>query len=144
MSSTDADIPSNYDSQNDSDNPPYGHFSSSDGNIDELLLAAARACISPKARALTKRQLAKALVDEFMLPTSVASKALTTLAALAAREIKTVGEFKFPGLCRIKAYSKPATRACEKEIAGVMRECKAKPAKTIVKAFLAAVLKHSV
>jgi nucleoid DNA-binding protein len=93
---------------------------------------------------MTKGGLAKALADEFQLKTSVTGKVLATLADLVAKEVKTIGKFNFPALCRIKTRKKPATKACKKEIFGVMRVCKAKPAKTVVKAFPAAVLKASV
>ena len=48
------------------------------------------------------------------------------------------------GLCKIKTRVKPATKACQKEIFGKMQTVKAKPARTIVKAFPVAALKKSV
>ena len=90
-----------------------------------------------------ERELAKALADECKLPTSVTGKAIAVIAFVGTKELKTVGKFNFPGLFKIKVRSKPATPACEKEMFGVMRKCKAKPAKTIVKAIPAAVLKRS-
>ena len=47
-----------------------------------------------------------------------------------------------PGVCRIKTRLKPATKAWTKIAFGAFVQCKAKPARTIVKAFAVAALKQ--
>merc|ERR1719436_2041929 len=68
-------------------------------------------------------------------------KAVDSLAEIAAKQVKSVGKFTFPGLCMIKTRQKPATKAGKREIFGEMRIVKAKPARTVVKAFPVSVLK---
>ena len=55
-----------------------------------------------------------------------------------------VGKFTVPGLCMIKTRNKPATKAGKREVFGKTMFVKAKPAKTVVKAFAVAALKKSV
>merc|ERR1712125_278524 len=95
-------------------------------------------------KAMTKGALVKAIAGEFELKTKQATKVINSLASIATKEMSTVGQFTFPGLCRIKSRTKPATKACKKNIFG--KECmvKAKPARTIVKAYPVAALKKSV
>ena len=64
--------------------------------------------------------------------------------ALATKEVKKTGIFTLPGLCRIKTRNKPATKACTRMMFGVETKVKAKPAKTVVKAFPAAALKQQI
>merc|ERR1712187_247981 len=75
---------------------------------------------------------------------SVAAKVLNELAEIGTAEVKKAGIFTIPGICRIKPRMKPATKAGKREIFGKMQIVKAKPARTIVKAFPAAALKQSV
>merc|ERR1719254_501465 len=96
------------------------------------------------AKAMTKGALADALATQCEIKKSVAGKALASLAAIATKEVKSTGIFTIPGLCRIKTRMKPATKAGKREIFGKMQIVKAKPARTIVKAFPAAALKQSV
>merc|ERR1719389_845949 len=96
------------------------------------------------AKPMTKGALVKAIAGEFEIKAKQASKVISSLAAIATKEMSTVGQFNFPGLCRIKSRTKPATKACKKNIFG--KEClvKARPARTIVKAYPVAALKRSV
>merc|ERR1719456_761394 len=93
---------------------------------------------------MTKGALVKAIAGEFEIKAKQASKVISSLAGIATKEVSTVGQFNFPGLCRIKSRTKPATKACKKNIFG--KECmvKARPARTIVKAYPVAALKKSV
>merc|ERR1739845_134586 len=95
-------------------------------------------------KAMTKGALVKAIAGEFEIKAKQASKVINSLASIATKEMGTVGQFTFPGLCRIKSRTKPATKACKKNIFG--KEClvKARPARTIVKAYPVAALKRSV
>merc|ERR1712039_975871 len=95
-------------------------------------------------KAMTKGAIAASIATEFELKQNVAGKIIASLAELGAKEVKKNGIFTFPGFCRIKTRVKPATKACKKEIFGEMRLVKAKPARTIVKAFPVAALKQSV
>merc|ERR1711978_175196 len=75
---------------------------------------------------------------------SQCTKLLGSLATIAATEVKKAGVFTIPGLCRIKTRTKPATKAGKREIFGKMQIVKAKPARTIVKAYPVAALKNSI
>ena len=93
---------------------------------------------------LSKGGMADAIADECEIKRAVASKIIDALAALATKEVQKVGKFVFPGLCMIKTRHKPATKAVKKEIFGEMRLVKARPARTIVKAYPVSVLKKSI
>merc|ERR1711937_184011 len=99
---------------------------------------------SATGKPLTKGAIAKQIAEECELKATVAGKMIASLAAIATKEVQKNGIFSFPGLCRIKTRQKPATKACKKEIFGKMQMVKARPARTIVKAFPAAALKKSV
>merc|ERR1739844_810593 len=62
-------------------------------------------------------------------------KVLETLAEVATEEVKGTGKFTIPGLCMLKTRKKPATKAGKREVFGKVMMVKAKPAKTIVKAY---------
>merc|ERR1711920_355662 len=96
------------------------------------------------ATAMSKGALAQALADGTELKKSQVSKVLDTLASVATKEVKKVGKCTIPGLCMIKTRTKPATKAGKREIFGKMVMVKAKPAKTIVKAYPVAALKKSI
>merc|ERR1712204_50893 len=97
-----------------------------------------------KAQVMTKGALADALATATEIKKSQCTKLLDTLATVATAEVKKAGVFSVPGLCRIKTRVKPATKAGKREIFGKMQIVKAKPAKTIVKAFPVAALKKSI
>merc|ERR1712176_185975 len=97
-----------------------------------------------KATAMSKGALADALATATEVKKSQCSKLLETLAAVATAEVKKAGVFTVPGLCRIKTRVKPATKAGKREIFGKMQIVKAKPARTIVKAFPVAALKKTI
>merc|ERR1719213_1088697 len=94
-------------------------------------------------KAMSKSEIAKSIAEEYELKTTVASKIISSLGELAAKEVKSAGKFTFPGLCMVKTRVKPATKAGEREIFGKMVVVKAKPARTIVKAYAVAALKRS-
>merc|ERR1712205_296200 len=95
-------------------------------------------------KAMTKSAIAKSIAEEFELKQTVAAKMISSLGELAAKEVKSAGKFTFPGLCMVKTRVKPATKAGEREVFGKVVMVKAKPARTIVKAFPVAALKKSV
>merc|ERR1712007_71033 len=93
------------------------------------------------ARAMSKGAIADKLATTHELKKSVVTKLLGTLAEVGAAEVKKTGLFTIPGLARIKTKRKPATKAGKKMMFGAEVVVKAKPAKTVVKAFPAAALK---
>merc|ERR1712232_1541395 len=96
------------------------------------------------SKAMTKGAIAKNIAEEFELKQTVAGKIIASLADIAAKEVKKTGKFTFPGFCMVKTRTKPATKAGQREIFGKMCTVKAKPARTIVKAFPVSALKKSI
>merc|ERR1712061_382658 len=94
--------------------------------------------------AMSKGAMAQELADATELNKSQVSKVLDCLASVATKEVKKVGKCTIPGVCMIKTRVKPATKAGKREIFGKVVMVKAKPAKTIVKAFPVAALKKAV
>merc|ERR1711988_846374 len=94
-----------------------------------------------KSTVMTKSALLAAIAEKCEVKRSVASTALSTLASIATEETKKNGKFVIPGVVMIKTRKKPATKAGKREMFGKTVLVKAKPAKTIVKAFPAKVLK---
>merc|ERR1712187_1049254 len=92
---------------------------------------------------MTKGALAEALATECELKKTVCSKLLDTLASVATTEVKKIGVFTLPGLCRMKTRTKPATKAGKREVFGKVVMVKAEPARKIVKAYPVAALKSS-
>ena len=107
-------------------------------------MAPMKAMKSGSAKAMTKGELLKSIATEHDMKTKDCSNILNSLVTVAAKEVKKTGVFTIPGLCRIKTRSKPATQACTKMIFGKETKVKAKPAKTVVKAFPAAALKQQI
>merc|ERR1712154_515399 len=94
--------------------------------------------------AMSKSGIAAALATATELKPAVCKKALETLAELATKEVKGIGKFTVPGLCMLKTRKKPATKTGKKEVFGKVMMVKAKPAKTVVKAYCVAALKKSI
>merc|ERR1712141_668537 len=76
------------------------------------------------------------------LKRSQCGKLITALAEIGAEGLKG-GKFVVPGLCMIKLKKKPATKACQRMMFGEMKVIKAKPAKTVVKAFAVSAVKKA-
>merc|ERR1711939_727865 len=96
------------------------------------------------AKAMTKGALLKAISTEHGLKTKACSNILNSLVTVATSEVKKFGVFTVPGVCRIKTRTKPATKACVRVMFGKETKVKAKPAKTVVKAFPVAALKKQI
>merc|ERR1711868_87722 len=90
---------------------------------------------------MTKSALAAAIAEACEVKNKVASTALATLASVGGEQLKKSGKFVIPGLAMIKTRKKPATKAKKMLMFGEMKLVKAKPAKTVVKAFAAKTLK---
>merc|ERR1719399_2516968 len=95
-------------------------------------------------KAMTKGALVKTLAEQHEMKTKVMSGLLSSLATLATAEVKKAGIFTIPGLCRIKTRVKPATKAGVRMAFGQEMKVKAKPARTVVKAFPVAALKAQI
>merc|ERR1711904_242270 len=94
-------------------------------------------------KSMPKSAIADALGEACEKKRSEVSKVLEALADLASKEIKK-GKFTIPGVCMIKTRHKPATKAGKRVAFGKEIKVKAKPARTVVKAFAVAALKKSV
>merc|ERR1712070_1272919 len=95
-------------------------------------------------KSIPKSGIADAMGEACEEKRSAMSKALDALAELAAKEVKSTGKFTIPGICMIKTRHKPATKAGKRMVFGKEVKCKAKPARTVVKAFAGAAIKKSV
>merc|ERR1712197_255955 len=96
------------------------------------------------AKAMTKGAIADSLATSCELKKSVVTKLLGSLAEVGTAEVKKTGVFTIPGLARIKTRRKPATKATKRIMFGEEKIIKAKPAKTVVKAFPVAALKAQI
>merc|ERR1712194_975498 len=95
------------------------------------------------ATSISKTEICAALETKSSVKKSDCKKVLESLAEVAGKEVKK-GKFTIPGVVMIKTRMKPATKAVKREGFGKMMMVKAKPAKTIVKAFCVAALKKAV
>merc|ERR1719182_222170 len=95
-------------------------------------------------KSMPKSGIADALGEACEAKRSAMSKALDALAELAGKEVKSTGKFTIPGVCMVKTRYKKATKAGKKMAFGQEIKVKAKPARTIVKAFAVSALKKSV
>merc|ERR1712066_861362 len=94
-------------------------------------------------KALSKGGLAEAISAGTELKKSECMKVLNSLAEVASKEVKKTGKAVIPGLCMIKTRLKPATKAGKREIFGKVVVVKAKPAKTVVKAYPVSAIKKA-
>merc|ERR1712232_1102326 len=94
-----------------------------------------------KSTVMNKSALADAIAEACETKRKVASNILAALTAVATEEVKKNAKFVVPGLCMLKTRKKPATKAGKREMFGKIVVVKAKPAKTVVKAFPAKAVK---
>merc|ERR1712178_447674 len=95
-------------------------------------------------KAMSKGAMTKALATEHELKQKACSEVINSLVAIATAEVKKNGVFTIPGLCRLKTRTKPATKAGVRIMFGKETKVKAKPAKTIVKAYPVHALKKQI
>merc|ERR1712187_420863 len=93
---------------------------------------------------MSKGGMGQAIADELEMKKRDVTTVLDSLASIAATEVEKAGKFTIPGVAMVKTRVKPATKAGKREIFGKVVVVKAKPAKTVVKAFAVAALKKSV
>ena len=103
-----------------------------------------KAPMKASGKAMTKGAMMKDIATEHGLKTKEVSLVFDSLAAIATKEVKKVGVFTVPGLCRIKTRTKPATKAGVRMMFGQETKVKAKPARTVVKAFAVSALKKQI
>merc|ERR1719414_2483321 len=92
-------------------------------------------------KAMSKGALADALAAACELKRKDVSAVLDHLAEVATKQVKADGVFTIPGVARVKTRRKPATKAGKREMFGQVVKVKARPARTVVKAFPVAALK---
>merc|ERR1712046_505556 len=95
-------------------------------------------------KAMTKGAMTKAIATEHGLKQKACSDLINSMVAMATQEVKKNGVFTVPGLCRLKTRTKPATKAGVRIMFGKETKVKAKPAKTIVKAYPVHALKKQI
>merc|ERR1712007_178434 len=95
-------------------------------------------------KAMSKGAMTKALATQHELKQKACSEVINSLVAIATAEVKKNGVFTIPGLCRLKTRTKPATKAGVRIMFGKETKVKAKPAKTVVKAYPVAALKKQI
>merc|ERR1711972_1054532 len=116
--------------------PTLGHISS--------YIAMAPMKAMKTAKSMTKGAIADSLATSCELKKSLCAKMINSLAELATAEVSKAGVFTLPGLCKLKARTKPATKAGKREIFGKVVMVKARPARRIVKAYPVKALKDSI
>merc|ERR1719240_2285812 len=84
---------------------------------------------------MSKSGLSAAIAEACEIKPGVAKAALDKVAEIATAELKKSGKFTIPGVAMLKTRKKKATKAGKREIFGKLVMVKAKPAKTVVKAF---------
>merc|ERR1712190_338396 len=70
------------------------------------------------AKAMSKGAVMGAIAEEHGLKRGDCSKMMSSLVDIATKEVKKMGVFTIPGLCRIKTRTKPATKAGVRNIFG--------------------------
>merc|ERR1711918_187237 len=93
---------------------------------------------------ITTGGMGEILAAEGEVKKSICTKMIDKLGEVAATEEKKTGKFVIPGVCMIKTRKKPATKAGKRMIFGQETLVKAKPARTVVKAFPVSALKKSI
>merc|ERR1711924_82916 len=95
-------------------------------------------------KSMSKGAICDALTWATESKKSEMGKILDALAELATKETKSTGKFTIPGVCMVKTRHKPATKADKRMAFGKEVKVKAKPARTVVKAFAPKALKDCV
>ena len=93
---------------------------------------------------MTSDGLADALANKCELKKMDYMKVVEKPAEVAQEQLEEKGKFVLPGVCISKTRVKLATKAGEREMCGKVVTVKAKPAKTVVKAFPVSSLKKSI
>jgi len=109
--------------------------------LPPAMAPAAMKSMKAGGKPMTKTALAQTIADGAEMKRKDVVAVLDSLHGVAASELKKAGKFTIPGVCMVKTRQKPATKAGKREVFGKVVMVKAKPAKTVVKAFCVAALK---
>merc|ERR1711904_145096 len=112
--------------------------------VPHIMLPPMKSMKAGGKKAMSKGAMTKALATEHELKQKACSEVINSLVAIATAEVKKNGVFTIPGLCRLKTRTKPATKAGVRIMFGKETKVKAKPAKTIVKAYVVSALKKQI
>ena len=107
-------------------------------------MKAMKSAMKSGSKVMTKGALIRTLAEQHEMKTKACAGLLESLVTLATTEVKKNGIFTLPGLCRIKTRVKPATKAGVRMMFGEEKKVKAKPARTVIKAFPVAALKAQI
>merc|ERR1712146_560386 len=121
-----------------------GHWFSSCLLLPSIMLPPMKSMKAGGKKSMSKGAMTKALATEHELKQKACSDVINSLVAIATAEVKKNGVFTIPGLCRLKTRTKPATKAGVRIMFGKETKVKAKPAKTIVKAYPVSALKKQI
>merc|ERR1712187_724262 len=94
-----------------------------------------------KSAVMSRGALTASIAEACEIKKGQAKSMPESLASIATAEVKKNAKFVIPGVAMLKTRRKPATKAGKREIFGKVVMVKAKPAKTVVKAFAAKALK---
>merc|ERR1719155_299383 len=86
-------------------------------------------------KTMSKGALTTTLATEHEMKPKQVKGIIESLVSVGTAEVKKNGLFTIPGLCRIKTRVKPARKAGVRNVFGVETKVKAKPARTVVKAY---------
>ena len=121
--------------------PPCGRS----GFLARLHAAAERGQRRREAgRALPPGLLVRIVASMANLQTADCKKILASLASIGTREVRAGRKFTIPGLVTLKLKTTPATKAGNRLMFGRVVHVKAKPAKKVIKAYIASALKKSI
>merc|ERR1711976_840824 len=112
--------------------------------VNQTMLPPMKSMKAGGKKAMSKGAMTKALATQHVLKQKACSEVINSLVAIATAEVKKNGVFTIPGLCRLKTRTKPATKAGVRIMFGKETKVKAKPAKTIVKAYPVSALKKQI
>merc|ERR1712054_720389 len=112
--------------------------------LSDTMLPPMKSMKASGKKAMSKGAMTKTLATEHELKQKACSELINSLVAIATAEVKKNGVFTIPGLCRLKTRTKPATKAGVRIMFGKETKVKAKPAKTVVKAYPVSALKKQI
>merc|ERR1712216_275248 len=93
------------------------------------------------AKAPTQSATLDALADASGIGKKEVKTVIEAIGSIAVKTLKGSGKFVVPGVAMLKLKKKPATKAGTRQMFGQTMKVKAKPAKTVVKAFPVSALK---
>merc|ERR1712080_771252 len=111
-----------------------GHLTLTSSFVSCIMLPPMKSMKAGTKKAMTKGALMKALATEHNLKQKLCSQVISSFVTVATQEVRKMGVFTIPGVCRIKTRTKPATKACVRVMFGKETKVKAKLASAVVHA----------